>query len=151
MKSTAERLKKAFCVPVTEDDWAEFSVGKLDPILAVAGNVDGTGACLIILRNGLPRRRDNLIIDEPESYAKYSIPHFIDLLHDRITPWRLEEDGFDTIGGVVYRKQFMLKGDDGGIRRIITVITDTGRVYLNDGPTNVTTYTDLLTLIRLIG
>jgi hypothetical protein len=79
------------------------------------------------------------------------VSHFIDLTHDRLTPWRLADDGFDTIGGVVYSKHFTIDSEYGKITRKVTVITDTGRVYLGAGPTNVSTYTDLLTLIRLIG
>jgi hypothetical protein len=77
--------------------------------------------------------------------------NFIDLLHDRLAPWRLAEDRFTTLGGSVYSKRFTIDSEDGKITRTITVITDNGRVYLNDGPTNVSTYTQLLTLIQLIG
>jgi hypothetical protein len=78
------------------------------------------------------------------------VPHFLDLLHDRLATWRLAEDGFTTLGGLVYSKRFTIDSEDGKTTRRVTVMTDTGRVYLGEGPTNVTTYTDLLTLIRLI-
>ena len=86
-----------------------------------------------------------------DNRTEIPVSHFTDLMHDRIAPWRLAEDGFTTLGGLVYSKHFTIDSEDGKITRKVTVITDTGRVYLNEGPTNVTTYTDLLTLIRMIG
>jgi hypothetical protein len=79
------------------------------------------------------------------------VPHFTDLLRDTIAPWRLAEDGFQTMNGIVYALELRPVIDGETVARRITVITDTGKVYLSDGPTNVTTYTQLLTLIRLIG
>ena len=83
------------------------------------------------------------------------VPHFIDLLHDRIAPWRLEEDGFRPHpwrGTTMY----MLPMPD---RRSITVVDGLVTAWNdNDGHANlglpmkgITTYTKLLTLIELIG
>jgi len=144
MESTDRRLNEVHCRPTGDD------IETVCRALGLKGQLSVQANTIFYVTNG----QWSAVQKKPGAFTgreEIPVSHFLDLLHDRITPWRLEEDGFDTIGGVVYRKQFMLKGDDGGIRRIITVITDTGRVYLNDGPTNVTTYTQLLTLIELIG
>jgi len=91
------------------------------------------------------------------------VEHFIDLIHDRIAPWRLIEDGWTPFehatAGTAYEYRcnedalltFVPLGDD--LPEFHTWPTDI------DGETGnlsvpyygITTYTDLLNLIRLIG
>jgi hypothetical protein len=138
MKSTNERLAKSYCRPQTEEEW-----------VSLIGYAPAIGHTLCAWSDGF-----GAIEHENHLYwmtTEIPVSHFIDLIHDRLAPWRLEEDGFTTLGGSVYSKRFTIDSEDGKITRTITVITDNGRVYLNDGATNVSTYTQLLTLIQLIG
>jgi hypothetical protein len=134
MKSTTQRLGESYCKPQTEEEWAKFG------LIPLSGHY-------VAWLGGEP----TLISGKFRDRTEIPVPHFIDLTHDRLAPWRLEEDGFTTLGGLVYSKRFTMYSEDGKITRRVTVVTDTGRVYLGEGPTNVTSYTDLLTLIRLIG
>jgi hypothetical protein len=133
MKSTAERLSESYCRP-NEIDWKAIELIDDERVIrhyrdwsicATVGSLLG--------RTEIP------------------VSHFIDLLNDSIAPWRLEEDGFQTMSGIVHTLELRPVIDGETVARRITVITDTGKVYLNDGPTNVTTYTQLLKLIELIG
>jgi len=133
MKSTNERLAESYCRPIKEE-WDAF------------GLIPLSGHCVAWL-GGEP----TLVSGKFANRTEIPVSHFTDLMHDRIAPWRLESDGFTTLGGSVYSKRFTIDSEDGKITRTITVITGTGRVYLNEGPTNVSTYTQLLTLIELIG
>jgi hypothetical protein len=133
MKSTAERLKSSYCVPKGAE-WDAFG------LIPLAGHK-------VMWLGGEP----TLVSGEFTDRAEIPVSHFIDLLSDSIVTWRLEGDGFNTMGGIVHTLELRPVIDGETVVRKITVITDTGKVYLNDGPTNVTTYTDLITLIRLIG
>jgi len=141
MKSTQERLAESYCRPKTEEEWRLLKVSKH----SFNGNHDA------VIYGNSSALGWSVEKSEMNGYTEIPVSHFIDLMHDRLSPWRLEEDGFTTLGGPVYSKRFTIDSEDGKITRTITVITDTGRVYLNYGPANVSTYTDLLTLIRLIG
>jgi hypothetical protein len=137
MKSTARRLAESYCRPKTEEEWIELLGFDQSKHAEFCKYSNSLGA--------IPS--DNIIGRTTEIPVSY----FLDLLHDRLAPWRLAEDGFTTLGGSVYSKRFTIDSEDGKTTRKVLVVTDTGRVYLNDGSINVTTYTDLLTLIRLIG
>jgi hypothetical protein len=133
MKSTAQRLNESYCKPTTPEEWEVFG------LMPLSGHY-------VTWLGGEP----TLISGKFADRAEIPTSHFIDLVHDRIAPWRLVEDGFGTIGGVTYRRLFTANHDGINMRWLITVITDTGRVYINDGPTNVKTYTQLTNLIELI-
>jgi hypothetical protein len=132
MKITEQRLSESYCKPTTPEEWEVFG------LIPLSGHY-------VTWLNGEPTLISGKFADRTEIPTS----HFIDLVHDRIAPWRMEEDGFNTIGGVVFYKMFTIDHEDGKIMRKITVITDTGRVYFNEGPTKVTTYTQLITLIEL--
>jgi hypothetical protein len=125
MKSTKERLKSSYCVP----KGAEWDAFGLIPL---------TGHKVMWL-GGEP----TLVSGEFTDRTEIPVSHFIDLLNDSIVPWRLEEDSFDIQDGITYFEtvagSFRIEAD-GDVSHIVT-----GRTA------NVTTYTDLLTLIRLIG
>jgi hypothetical protein len=146
MKSTQERLAESYCKPKTEEEWA--AIAEHFTIDALRKDYGRFGEIYFFQRfNGMLSYSKHPIKERTE----IPVSHFIDLLQDRLAPWRLAEDGFTTLGGSVYSKRFTIDSEGDKITRTITVITDTGRVYLNDGPTNVSTYTQLLTLIELIG
>ena len=145
MKPTAQRLSEVYCRP-KKHEWKEVltwdeHLTKSLPIVSWDWAMDGK--CYPISRT----ENHYTLKDRTE----IPVTHFIDLLQDNIAPWRLKEDGFETLSGVVYKRMFnsIIYGER--VRNTITVITDTGKVYLNDKPTNCKTYTDLITLIKLIG
>jgi hypothetical protein len=135
MKTTAQRLGESYCKPQTKEEWKQlsgvFPLGKRFCHQKDAKSYrveDFTGVVSDIV---------------PHDRTLIPVPHFIDLLHDRIAPWRLEEDGFekrgawyifDTIVG-----EFCIDRD----RYVYSMETEE--------QANVTTYTQLLTLIELIG
>jgi len=145
MKSTNERLAESYCKPKTEEEWAaiaeHFTIDSWQKDFEKCGHVYFFQHFKGIL-----------------SYAKYPIlgrtevpvSHFLDLRHDTIAPWRLEEDGFSsypstgcygiTINDVIGVYIMFKFGDV--------------ELWVNGEclpMTGITTYTQLLTLIRLIG
>jgi hypothetical protein len=78
------------------------------------------------------------------------VPHFLDLMHDCIAHWRLEDDGFDRQYTDV--KQFTIR-----VRSHTTVMIERNKngsfsIDVEGVPFyGVKTYTQLLTLIELIG
>lgn len=151
MKSTRERLSESYCRPQTDKEWMLFSGRNNVPTnyknLAKLGYdtlfFHDNGVCFFMKFEPAKRRLG--------LRKEVSLQQMRDILDDLIAPWRLEEDGYNTMCGVVHTLELRPVIDGETVLRKITVITDTGKVYLNDGPTNVTTYTGLLTLIKLIG
>lgn len=127
MKTTAQRLSEVYCRPKT-DEWRHFE--KLsdddDIVIKWGGEVITT-----TLKNlgSISKRKSEI-----------PVTHFIDLLQDKIASWRLEEDG---ILGWTY-----IRRGDGSIKWEVWV-TD-GYAELNGKELNITTYTGLLMLIKLI-
>jgi len=146
MKSTAERLAQSYCRPQTEAEWEMLG--------------DRSKWC----------REDGVVFGQIPFWkqkrdGKNEIPvqHLSDLVHDRIAPWRLEEDGWTPFehatAGTAYEYRcnedalltFVPLGD--GLPEFHAWPTDI------DGETGnlsvpyygIKTYTDLLNLIRLIG
>jgi hypothetical protein len=138
MKSTAERLSEAYCRP-NNSEWVD--------LIGYVPNRDTDICAVWDIEYGVTDA------DALETHGLSEIPtdHFTDLLRDTIVPWRLLEDGFQTMNGIVHTLELRSVIDSQTVARRVMVITDTGKVYLHDGPTNVTTYTQLLTLIELIG
>jgi hypothetical protein len=83
MKATAERLAESFCRPQTEEECILLGFTK-----------DAIGYLVLIGPNGKPMLTDPIGYI---SHTEISVPHFTDLIHDSIEPWRLEEDGFVKI------------------------------------------------------
>ena len=137
MKSTQERLNKSYCRPTTEEEWAKFTVSRFTSL--------GYASTYVYFYNDpdldmVQRIKSDTWI--PSGLTEIPVSHFIDLLNDSIVPWRLEEDGFDIQDGITYFEtvagSFRIEAN-GEVSHIVT-----GRTA------NVDTYTDLLTLIRLI-
>ncbi len=129
MKSTEERFDNVYCRPTDEEFEAMFDgIKQLGQEYVYWNEQHGLHAHHCI---------------ESVNDKEIPVPRFIDLLHDRIAPWRLEEDGFtkrgswyifDTIVG-----EFCIDRD-GGVHSVET-----------QEQADVNTYTDLITLIKLIG
>jgi len=137
MKSTQERLSESYCRPTTPEEWEVFG------LIPLSGHY-------VTWLGGEPTLISGKFADRTE----IPVSHFLDLLHDRIVPWRLEEDGFvfyaSTGQHVLYTTRLK--------RYHVTMppISNTVKFYLWSGDKaieadNIITYTDLLTLIRLIG
>jgi hypothetical protein len=125
MKTTEQRLSEVYCRPTTQEEWDLFGLINLKghQVMVLAGEPT-------LVKGDFPNR------------TEIPVTHFQDLLNDSIVAWRLIEDDFVScnIGLMTYVGPFRIKvGIDGG-------------AYL-DGThlPNVKTYTQLLTLIELIG
>lgn len=68
-----------------------------------------------------------------------------DLIHDRIAPWRLEEVGFKP--WPTPNKPAMMRWENDAQ---YTVEVIGGGVYVNNASYNITTFTELLTLIKFL-
>ena len=147
MKSTAERLGESYCKPQTEGECKSLGIG--------SDNI-GTEVCMgwkgVLVR----------YIDAGRT--KIPAPHFHDQLHDRIAPWRLEEDGIKHVGiaadggSILYgmnlpdkHSAVMVKFPHNGStpELKITELSRGGRDYDEVSFKGVKTYTDLLTLLKL--
>jgi len=144
MKSTSQRLAESYCRPQTEEEWKK-----------VAG-IRPLGKRFCHQKDAKSYWIENLIgvvSDDTVPHDRTEIPvsHFINLLHDRIAPWRLEEDGFATAAHGAGDYKFntlmgdvIISWDSLGDAMLITMDTD-------EPLENIATYTDLITLMRLIG
>jgi len=141
MKSTQERLAESYCRPQTEEEW-----------VSLIGYVPVIGHTLCAWSDGF-----GAIEHENHLYwmtTEVPVSHFIDLMHDRLAPWRLAEDGF-----VFYASTGQHVLHTNGLKRYhvtLPPISNTVKVDVWDGDKaieadNVSTYTQLLTLIELIG
>jgi hypothetical protein len=145
MKTAQERLSESYCRPMTEDETERLMDASRS--CGFSWNVWNHKGKWLYFADG----DEFNLSGELDGRTEITVSHFIDLLKDSIVPWRLVNDVFNTVGEIVHTLELRPVIDGETVVRKITVITDTEKVYLNDGPTNVTTYTDLLTLIRLIG
>ena len=127
MKTTAQRLSEVYCRPTNEREWNMLPDRNLwcRNENAVFGLID---------------------FEKQKVKGKTEIPaqHFIDLIEDNIVAWRLVEDAIERGGTketarIIYVNQY----------HIISVKKDMA-VELNGRPTNLKTYSDLLTLICLL-
>lgn len=141
MKTTAQRLSEVYCRPKTEEEWGKFKMWNTNLL-------DAKELFPAIIEIGKTRQciqrelsHDNLI-----GRTEISVQHFIDIIEDRIVPWRLEEDGFD-VSILPYVKYVMSEFYE---RHSIQV---TGKfVFLNGwAMKGIKTYTDLINQIKLIG
>jgi hypothetical protein len=86
---------------------------------------------------------------ELEGRTEIPVTHFTDLLHDSIASWRLEEDGFERLCTNLHQLKV---ADAQGCYIVVNAIEVEmwvgGEFRIMEG---ITTYTDLLTLIELIG
>ncbi len=137
MKSTQERLKSSYCVP-RGAEWDAFG------LIPLSGHK-------VMWLGGEP----TLVSGEFTDRAEITVSQFIDLLKDSIVPWRLEGDGFRTTTWkctTAYEIDFVGKRSLTVIDGAVTVWNDEDDSISKGVPMiGITTYTDLLTLIRIIG
>ena len=120
-------LENSYCVP-RDSEWDKFGLINLN------GNI-------IIWRSGTWTISDPTV---PQGYSEIPVQHFIDLVEDRISSWRIKEyqaskgvrDGF---WNVFYISQ----------SHLISVEQD-GSFNLNGRKVYLDTFTDLLTLIKFL-
>jgi hypothetical protein len=131
MKSTQERLAESYCRPQTEEEW-----------VLLIGYVPESGHTLCAWSGDF-----GAMEHETPLYwmtTEIPVPHFINLLHDRIAPWRLEEDGFEKVDKFTYTKH-------PHSWQTVTVDLHLKQIRIMDSAfNNVNTYTQLLTLIEMI-
>jgi len=141
MKSTQERLSVSYCRPTTDDEWTTLLGYVPSPENTICGWAEDFG----------PIEHERPLEWMTEEIP---VPHFTDLTQDRIASWRLEDDGF-----VFYASTGQHVLHTTGLKRYhvtLPPMSNTVKVDVWDGDKgieadNVTTYTDLLTLIHLVG
>ncbi len=80
------------------------------------------------------------------------VQHFIDLLEDKIVPWRLEEVGFVNVFYNNDYTDYMLKKNKADVS-VCIYFDGTFEIVIGieeEIRMNITTFTDLLTLIRFL-
>lgn len=77
-------LDNSYCVPKTAEEWRLLGVSPH----SFGGNLDS-----VIYDDGQTRGR--LLSKIRDCYSEIPVQHFLDLFHDRITGWRLEEVGWN--------------------------------------------------------
>lgn len=123
MKKT--ELKDVYCVPLSAD-WTEEMEKMRNPF-------NGTNVCGV----GIFKRKDR---------TEIPVQQFIDLLEDRIVPWRLEEIGFklDHLGDIL---ELHVNG------WALSVDNDSS-IWLTHGDSgtiiNISTFTELLQLLKFL-
>lgn len=143
MKKT--ELKDVYCVPKTEEEWQQL---------------DSThGFNVVGEENGFVNSND-IVVYEPEGLyqaclrlensdiKEVSVSKFIDLLEDRIVPWRLEEVGFvcESVGNEYYLSKYNHEGNQ---MWDISIFIDNW-IYLMGIELNIKTFTEIETLIRFL-
>jgi hypothetical protein len=150
MKSTNERLAESYCRPQTEEEWKQVA-GIMTLGKRFCHQKDAKSYWIEHLIGVVS---DDIV---PHDRTEIHASHFHDLLHDRIAPWRLEEDGFEhitnRIGGYVLQW---------GINDVSVLIVRFSNKEDNEPDVEIEsefgwtpfpgckTYSQLLTLIQLI-
>jgi hypothetical protein len=145
MRTTAERLSEVYCKTTTRKKMREV-IGSLDESV-------GFGSYC-----GLPNSDSEMFFyySESDGYvrvenkkpnrAEIPVQNFIDLIEDKIVAWRLVEDGFEVSEYGYTFKSVYVHNPDPVTKIFVDVETENDAVPF----TNVKTYSDLLTLIRLL-
>jgi hypothetical protein len=138
MKSTAKRLSEVYCVLKSDED--AITVFSVDCAYLMHYPETWGKGDKVMVTDGM------LVVWYNSTRTEIPVSHFMDLLRDTIAPWRLLEDAKERGGdprswGIIYVNQ----------HHIIEITKDM-KVVLNGRPMKgITSYTELLTLIRLIG
>lgn len=129
-------LQNSYTVPMTLDEWVQCVPWLKDDPLA-----DDIEKCAFVAFFAFG---DYTIAEKPrDGMVRVSVPRFLDLMNDRIVPWRLEEVGFVHSVRGIYELNVNPHGH-------FTVEYCEGFVYVSAGRTSITTFTDLLKLIRML-
>ena len=136
MKSTAQRLGESYCKPQTEEEWEKIQALNDSRLIRPHLFPD---ICAAI--DGKPSIKDRTLIP---------VSHFTDLMHDRIAPWRLNEDRFQQVTPYLQTRQYCFD--------FVTVTFEAENVHVTIPDRlgafgirrcKVTTYTQLRTLIEM--
>jgi hypothetical protein len=145
MKTTAQRLSEVYCRTTTRK--------KMHEVISSVDESVGFGSYC-----GLPNSDSEMFFyySESDGYvrvenkkpdrAEIPVQHFIDLIEDKIVAWRLVEDGFEVSEYGYTFKSVYVHNPDPVTKIFVDVETENDAVPF----TNVKTYSDLLTLIRLL-
>jgi len=150
MKTTAQRLSEVFCRPKTEEEWNVLIGYKPHKHATICKYSETFGAV----------ESDHV----SEGMTEIPVTHFDDLTKDKIASWRLEEDGikcvgFSTDGGSSMHglnltdkaSALMVRFPIDGSHPVIRLGQFDEEKFNQVTFKGCKTYTDLLTLIKLIG
>jgi hypothetical protein len=136
-------LQNSYTVPMTVEEWAQL-VGIIPIGYRSCHQKD---AVSYFVHGNKGYVADFL----PEDRTEIPVSRFLDLLHDRITPWRLDEIGWNFVDCKVSYHEF--KPNDKVTLSWSEKNKDAGVAFeLDDDATwiYITTFTDLLALIRML-
>lgn len=143
-------LDNSYCVPKTKEDWALLGRGESHNF-AIKG--DRAFYAYDIDEGDNPYRIAMILLKDIGNHDwltnEIPVPHFLDLVHNRIAPWRLEEVGGeqseDGNAWLIECGQIICVGfySDGGVS--VSIHYDYASI-----PAYITTFTDLLTLIKFL-
>lgn len=136
-------LENSYCVP-RDSEWDKFGLINLN------GNI-------IIWRSGTWTISDPTV---PQGYSEIPVQHFIDLVEDRISAWRLREVEFRSTNtndnasnvffrGMSYMASIHVSYIDGKLHDI-SIEPCGGEDVASIDELNISTFTDLLTLIKFL-
>ena len=130
------RLDNSYCVPITDEEWA--AIDALNPRieLRIKGKFVYT-----LKEHG--KRRLWLCHRKKGNAKEIPVSRFLDMWHDRIVQWRLQEVGFVHSVRGIYELNVNPHGH-------FTLEYCEGFVYVSAGRTSITTFTELLELIRML-
>lgn len=132
---THTTLNNSYCAPTDKSEWSDLFPTTSIPKFQVYVMHDG------VRHHFVARRPSNHL-----HWKEISVPRFLDLLHDRIAPWRLEEIGFEKLNVPAHPMPYMMKVGCHNVFfdvKLQSVMLDTKPIY-------ITTFTDLLTLIKFL-
>lgn len=140
------KLREVYCRP-TPEEWL-LIVNQLKTLqLYYWRKFDDNGYCYLYDGNIYYARG---VIGDWSQRTEISVEQFLDLIHDRISPWRLEEIGFKSVnivGHWGYQKwvaEYVINVDDEGIR--VSFIGDSDSLPFK----NITKLSQLINLISYI-
>jgi hypothetical protein len=140
-------IDKVYCVPRTVEEWRLVAPYFADEV-EYYGSIESWAIDSVRCGNILLFQANSMLFISKDARDRTEIPapKFLDLLHDRMVPWRLEEIGFD-ITKLPYRIE--IKGQ---IDRHIIEVTETGELTFIHGKhmEGITTFTELLQLIKFL-
>jgi len=134
-------LENSYCKPKTDEEWKILL--QLEDLKTLA-DVEFEYVKFHLIQNrydgfSIKNGKVDFIRCSKERQTEIPVQHFIDLLEDRITPWRLHEMGFFTIAGIYW------------ITSEIEFDPRSKSVSVFGATRNeVKTFTDLLTLIKFL-
>ena len=131
-------LENSYCVPKTEEEW-----DMLYPKVNWLGRYPSKNSHVCWYNNG---KYLASWPNEDPNRTEIPVQHFLDLVEDRITPWRLGEIGFN-----MSELPYFIRIEAPNEMHTIQV-TETGKLTFINGKNfrGITTFTDLLTLIKFL-